>query len=96
MLDVSSPPHPVDRGLLENLLHPPHRQLPSLRLLGLRGTITADPQSGSGGFAEKRDALTQSTPGAATHSTHEMLTRRRELARTVRKDRSYFIEVVWE
>jgi hypothetical protein len=37
MLDLSDPPFCIDQPAADALLHPPSRQLPSLRLLGLRG-----------------------------------------------------------
>ena len=73
----------VNTGSLAALLQPPQRQLPSLRILGLRGT----------------HLLANRGPDEATSATSSCTIRqsyKRELSRALRRDRALYLKIIWD
>lgn len=88
MLDLSNPTFRMDQLALEALLHPPSRQLPSLRLLGLRGNY---------GSKEMEDVCESVQEFGLDEDTAAITTsKRRELLATIRYGRARYIDVVWD
>jgi len=88
MLDLSNPTFCMDQLALEALLHPPSRQFPSLRLLGLRGNY---------GSREMEDVCESVRNFGLDKDTAAITTsKRKELLATIRYDRARYIHVVWD
>lgn len=89
MLDLSYPTFRVDQTALEALLQPGSRQLPSIRLLGLRGLSRSD-------NIHQDDDAGRDKSDWSTKRERVNVARRKELLVAVRKDRRHFIEVIWD
>jgi hypothetical protein len=88
MLDLSDPPFCIDQPAADALLHPPSRQLPSLRLLGLRGNY---------GSKEMEDVCESVRNFGSGGDTAAITTsKRKELLATIRYGRARYIDVVWD
>lgn len=92
MLDLSYPPFPIDQPALEILLHPPSRQLPSLRTLGLRGNRVGADIADLLERLQKLDLEEDHMEGRAVVS-NDM---RKQLLVTIRKNRQRYVDVIWE
>lgn len=97
MLDLSFPPVPLSPLHLTALLHLPANHLPSLRVLGLRGLRSYGPQSGQSPDRPVATDISRADGGSLTKAEVGLtMEEKRELVEVVRRDRSRWIEVVWD